>query len=293
MKKNTQKYYTHKISNIINVQKIATIHYQKLDKNYVSKTESHDFWEINYADKGSFCVSIDDESLNVNPGELVFIPPNKKHYLKSEKSEPNVFIISFICRSKSIELFTDKKYKVDDNYIYLLQNIMSEAEDTFLLPDFDPDLNRLILRDTSNLGGEQIIKNSLELLLVYMLRSANNNFLKQEFFISKIGSSYDLQDEIVNILNSKLYDTLNLDDICEELHYGKTFICTTFKKKTGMSIYKTYLKLKINEAKKLIRNKMTFSAIAEKLCFDSVSHFNETFKKFTNMTPGEYKSSIK
>lgn len=288
-----QKFYTHKFDNIINVQKIVTIHYQKLEKKYVSKTESHDFWEINYADKDRLKVIIENEVITLNQGELLFIPPNKEHYLESENREPNVFIISFICRSKIMELFSEKKYKVNDNYRYLLQNIMTEAEDTFNLPDFDPDLNRLELKETPNLGGEQIIKNSLELLLVYILRSATNKQLTQEFFISKIASSSDLHDEIVHILNSKIYDTLNLDDICSSLHYGKTYICTTFKRKTGMSIYKTYLKLKIDEAKKLIRKKLTFSAIAEKLCFDSVAHFNETFKKFTNMTPSEYKSSIK
>ena len=53
------------------------------------------------------------------------------------------------------------------------------------------------------------------------------------------------------------------------------------------------LKKETDEAKKLIRQKRSFSEIAERLCFDSLSHFNSVFKKYAGMTPGEYKDSIK
>ena len=103
----------------------------------------------------------------------------------------------------------------------------------------------------------------------------------------------NLEDEIIRILSDNIYGTISLNDICKKLNYGKTYICTEFRKKTGASIYKTYITLKINEAKKLIRQGLSFSAISQSLYFDSVAHFNETFKKITGMTPGEYKKSIK
>ena len=182
--------------------------------------------------------------------------------------------------------------KAGDIIPEVLSVVEKGGNETFRIPDFDPDLNKLELKDNPNLGGEQVIKNSLELLLIYLLRKANNKDSQQEFFISKISSSSDLQDEIVCILNEHIYNTITLEDLCDKLHYGKTYLCTFFKKKTGMSIYQTYLKLKIDEAKKLIRRNISFSAITNQLYFDSVSHFNFIFKKYTGMTPGEYKNSI-
>ncbi len=288
-----KKFYKHKISNLLNVQKIVTIHYQELEKNYVSKNEKHDFWEINYADKNDVILVKEEENVLIKQGEMIFIKPNQPHRIKCLEEDANVFIFSFECRSESMRFFHDKKYRVPDEYRYLLQSIMAEARETFLLPDFDPDLNKLVLRDNAHLGGEQVLKNQLELLLIYMLRSANNQNAQQEFFVSKISSSSDLQDEIVCFLSSKIYDTLSLEELCEKLHYGKTHLCSFFKQKTGNSIYRTYLKLKIDEAKKLIRRKLSFSDIANKLFFDSVAHFSYVFKKYTGMTPREYKSSIK
>lgn len=291
--KKAKQFFMHKIANLLNIGKIVTIHYQALNPFYVSKEERHDFWELIYADKEDVTVVKGGESVRLNQGEIIFIKPNQPHYVACGNKEPNIFIISFACRSASMNFFFDKKFPVPENHRYLLQNIMLEATDTFHIPDFDPDLNELKLKDRPNLGGEQVIKNSLELLLIYMLRSAESKQPAQEFFISKIDASSDLQDEIVKYLTSKIYARFVLDDLCDELHYSKTFLCTFFNKKTGLSIYQTYLKLKIDEAKKLIRRKNSFSVVANKLCFDSVSHFTRIFKKYVGMTPTEYKSSIK
>ena len=293
MKKLANKqFYMHKISNFLNVQKIVTIHYQKPEKNYASLEESHNFWELIYADKEEFFIHRGKEVILLKQGQIFFIEPNVSHFVECKGKEANLFIVSFECRSESINFFAGKEYSVPQEMKYLLQNIMSEALETFHIPDFDPDLNKLELKDNPNLGGEQVIKNSLELLLIYLLRKANNKEHQQEFFISKITSSSDLQDEIVCILNEHIYSNITLDTLCNKLHYGKTYLCTFFKKKTGMSIYQTYLKLKIDEAKKLIRRNVPFSMITNQLYFDSVSHFNYIFKKYTGMTPGEYKNSI-
>lgn len=290
---NEKKFYMHKISNLLNVQKIVTIHYQALEKNYIFPEESHDFWEINYADKEDVRVGINGAYIQLKQGEMLFIKPNSRHFVESGNKEPNLFIISFACRSESMSFFGDKKYAVPENYRYLLQNIMSEAENTFQLPDFDPHLTELKLKENPNLGGEQIIKNSLESLLIYMLRTAQNRESSQEFFVSKIADSSELEDEIVRILRSKVYGKFTLADLSAELHYGTTRLCTFFKEKTGKSIYQTYLKLKIDEAKKLIRKNKAFAEIADLLCFDSISTFAFVFKKHVGMTPSEYRNSIK
>ena len=288
-----KKFYTHKIANLLNIQKIVTIHYQSLERNYSFPEEKHDFWEINYADKEDVWVGVGEERFHLKQGEMLFIKPNHPHFVESGENEPNLFIVSFVCNSPSMQFFSDKKISVPENFRYLLQNVMSEAKETFNLPDFDPNLSGLILKENPNLGGEQIIKNALETLFIYLLRHLQNKNQTQEFFVSKIADSTELQDEIVRILSAKLYDKFRLEDLREELHYGTTQLCTFFRKKTGRTIYQTYLKLKIEEAKKLIRKKVSFAEISDRLCFDSVSTFTFVFKKQVGMTPNEYRNSIK
>lgn len=293
MENEKKTFYMHKISNLLNIVKIVTIHYQALEKNYSFPEETHDFWEINYADKGDVFVGIDGQKIRLKQGEILFIKPNQPHFVESGDKEPNLFIVSFLCRSPSMNFFCDKKYAVPEKYRYLLQNIMSEATETFNLPDFDPHLTELKLKENPNLGGEQVLKNALETLLIYLLRHAQNREPTEEFFVSKIADSTELQDEIVRILNAHIYGRFHLEDLRDELHYGTTQLCTFFRKKTGKTIYQTYLRLKIDEAKRLIRKNLSFMVIADMLCFDSISTFTFVFKKHVGMTPGEYRNSIK
>ena len=109
METQTKKFYMHKISNLLNVQRIVTIHYQALEKNYIFPEEKHDFWEINYADKEDVFIGIDGKKLQLKQGEILFIKPNQPHFVESGDKEPNLFIMSFSCRSESMNFFMDKK----------------------------------------------------------------------------------------------------------------------------------------------------------------------------------------
>ena len=65
MRAKPTKFYMHKISNLLNVQKIVTIHYQSLEKKYVFPEEKHDFWEINYADKENVFVGLGNKKVEL------------------------------------------------------------------------------------------------------------------------------------------------------------------------------------------------------------------------------------
>ena len=59
-------------------------------------------------------------------------------------------------------------------------------------------------------------------------------------------------------------------------------------------IIKYYNSLKIKEARKLIREgNYNIMQISDMLCFDNPQYFSKCFKAFTNMTPSEYRASIK
>lgn len=64
-------FYMHKIANLLNVQKIVTIHYQELERGYSSAEEMHDFWEIIYVDKQEISVVKDSAGSLLRQGEIV------------------------------------------------------------------------------------------------------------------------------------------------------------------------------------------------------------------------------
>lgn len=288
--KQIKKYLAHKVYEPISIKEIVTIHYQELSRNYASESEFHDFWEIIYSDTNRLDVVADERVFKLEQGEMIVVYPNSPHYVECNDGDANIFIISFVCKDKAMREFARTPVTVPNNYRYLLQNIMSEAADTFVIPDFNPNLQQLKLRSNPNFGGDHIIKNALETLLIYLLRDTVKP--TEIFFTSARENSSDLLDEIIDFLSSKIYDKFVIAELCDKMHYGKTYLCEFFKKNTGASIYSAYLKMKITEAKKLIRHGAAFSEISELLYFDTLSHFTSAFKKQVGMTPREYKKSI-
>lgn len=285
-----KKFYRYKITNLIDVRKIVTVHYQELGAGYRSEEERHDFWELIYADKRSVTLSENGIEREIAQGYAAFIKPNDPHFVICNE-DANIFIISFECRSESMAPFKDRTVEIPAERRILLQTLMTEATQTFRIPDFDPALNKLELLPAPSLGGEQIIKNTLELLLVYLLRNDSAGAARQ--FCSAFETPSDLHDAILNCLSKHVYGTFSLDELCSELHYGKTRLCTFFMKRTNKTIHQTYLEMKIAEAKRLIRKGLPFTEIADSLGFSSPSHFISVFKKQVGRTPNEYAKSVK
>ena len=78
-----------------------------------------------------------------------------------------------------------------------------------------------------------------------------------------------------------------------ELNYSRTYLSKIFKLHSGHTISEYITMLKIQEAKKLIRQeRYTFTEISDMLSFDNPHYFSTVFKRKTNMTPSEYKNSV-
>lgn len=284
-----ETFYRRKIPNLITVQKIVTLHYQQLTAGYRSHEEAHDFWEIIYADRHDVVAKVGGASMRLGQGEAAFIPPDVVHGV-SCPADANIFIVSFECKSRSMELFRGI-LPVPPSRRALLQAIMTEAYQTYDIPDFNPALRRLELLPDPTLGGQQAIKNMLELFLIFMLRREKEH--TERYFVSEFETSGDLEEAIVRYLSAHLYERFSLDGLSGELHYGKTRLCTFFKERTGTTVYRTYLAMKTDEAKVLIRKGLPLAEIADRLAFSSLSHFVSVFKKFAGRTPHEYAESIR
>lgn len=287
-----QKYYKYKIDNAVNVSKIVTIHYFELTKDFEYAPESHDFWEISYLDKGHIFCHSGDTTNELSQGDLVVCKPMLTHSLSTDKEIAcNLCVVSFECKSPALMQIMDGVYSLSPIEKKLMSKIFEEAGHTFFLPKLEPGLKKMRLKDNVPLGSLQIIKNSLEELLIRLLRrdiAKENN--------DKLLNSYDddLVNTIISYLEKNVSKTLSLNDIERFSGYKKTFLCTKFKEATGKSIFRFFNELKIEESKKIIRSNknISFSSISDALNFSEPAYFTSVFKKITGMTPKEYSLTI-
>lgn len=286
-----KKYYKHKIQNLLVISKIITIHYFEFDKNFVADTESHDFWELVYADKGDLICVCDGSETVLKEGEVIFHKPNVSHSHRADgKRAPNVFIISFECKNEAIRFFEDRKMALNKDLLRYIFTIIDESKKTFDLPFSDPDLKKMKLLSSPALGGQQLIKNLLEILLISLMRNEAESGGVDTVFLPQDRVDELIPDRIVAYMREHITEQLTVGDICRDIHYNRSYIFKQFKKSTGYTIMAYFTKLKVEKAKEMLReSEMSIGTISSSLSFDNPNYFSKTFKKYTGYTPSTYR----
>ena len=83
---------------------------------------------------------------------------------------------------------------------------------------------------------------------------------------------------------------ITLDETAEHVHLHPSYFSTLFKQSTGSS-FKEYLNMvRIEESKRLLANTdFSIIDIAIAAGFEDQSYFSKVFKKYTGITPKQYR----
>lgn len=281
---------------VINVEKIITIFYMELSKSFAYDGERHDFWEMVYIDKGEMICTADKNRFVLKSGEMTFHKPNEFHNLSGDNSvAPNVSIITFQCKSRAMRYFEGKIFKLDAEEKGLLSMLFSEGLSCYrLMDERNPLLQKLVKIEPSPYGSSQMTKNLLEVFLIRLCRHTDvlTKKMRQSVVIDGVDVPYQAK-EILAFLRCNIYNKINIQDIVRHTGKSESTVKALFGLYRGGGVMQYYNSLKIEEARKLIREgKYNISQISDMLHFDNPQYFSKCFKRFTNMTPREYKVSI-
>jgi AraC-like DNA-binding protein len=281
---------------IFNVEKIITIFYMELSKNFYYEGEKHDFWEMVYIDKGEMICTADEKRFVLKSGEMTFHKPNEFHNLSGDSNiAPNVSILTFECKSRAMKYFEGKIFRLSSEEKTLLSTLFSEGLSCYRLEDEkNPLLQKLKVIKPSPFGSSQMTKNLLEIFLIKLYRNTDvvTKEMRQNYIIDDIDVPYNIK-YILDYLKEHVYGKITLKRMAKDLDISESKLKQLFAKYQKGGIIHHYNTLKIKESRKLIREgNYNMSQISDMLQFDSPQHFSKAFKTIMNMTPSEYKCSI-
>ena len=280
-------YVKTKLQNVINVSQIVTIHYYEFDKNFVFNGESHNFWEIVFAERESLVCLADGREIILEEGEALFHKPNEHHVLKANgRKDPEVLVVSFECKSEAMRFFEEKKVRPDERCLRLFYSVFEEGERTFDIAESDPDRQKMELLSAPTLGGEQLIKNYLELFLINMMRSLTETDAGNPVFLEKSELQSRFVSSILRMMDENLSGALRVEDIAKQTNYSRAYVFREFKRATGKSIIAYYNERRVRRAAELLATtSISVREIAEQMGFDTPNYFSKTFKRILGVTP--------
>ncbi|MFV0414102.1 MAG: helix-turn-helix domain-containing protein [Oscillospiraceae bacterium] len=282
---------------VITIREIFSVHYFEYTSDYVFAGEQHDFWEFCYVDKGEIDLVAGDTSLVLQKPQIIFHRPGEFHSLKANGTvAPNLVVASFSCNDAIMQWFGGKILTLGDAGRSLLARMIDEAAGAFLSPLDDPELKQLERSINAPPGSEQMVKLCLESLLIELYRNGQQPAAQPQRPTSLIKekTQQDFIDNVVTYMESNMHKRLTLADICRDNLVGRSHLQKIFREKTGGGAMEYFGRLKIEAAKRMIREgKRNFTEVSAALGYNSIHYFSRHFKKVTGMTPSEYASSVK
>lgn len=287
-------YGIHSFNTEINISKVHTLHYLELDPSYSNDGETHDFWEMLYVISGSCTVVTTNNRFELSQEDLIFHKPNEFHSLYCNGNGYTiVFVTSFNCRSRIMRYFNEQCLSLPIELKSLLGKVITESRKVFNYSSMNGKDFTFTLKKDAPIGSEQLIRLYLEQFLILLLQKRLLNIHKMTEYLPKEQYDSNLVREIINNLEGLIYKDLNINELCKNLHYGRSYIYSIFKAATGAGINDYYNGLKIDEAKRLFRDTdLSVTEIADKLNYSNPQYFSRVFKKYAHMTPLVYKHSL-
>jgi AraC-like DNA-binding protein len=250
--------------------------YYDLPESYRDNYRSYEYYRICTILDGEKHVAINDENFNYNREEFIILPPESV---------------------VEMEIVKDTRALVFELSDKLIDDIVKKTQ-------FEPEIEAELYTGRIKLCREnsEIILRDIELIS----ETAKGNRKGKEFLIdlyvqemtykilniagANLALNHAKENPIaqsIDIMKKNIRENLSLHEIAHAVFMSPQLFSIKFKKLTGVSPNCYYTSLKLNEARKMLKES-SVTEVAFDLGYDNISHFIRLFSEKFGMTPKRY-----
>lgn len=283
------------ISDDIVICGFNSIDYFEFSKTFSHTPEKHDFWELVYVDNGTVLAITNGVACPLQQGQVIFHEPSEIHaHISDKKVANNMLVIAFTTNSPAMQFFRKKTFTLEKPTRTLLSLFLKEATASLGgMPTWQEKHTHLDFSHAP-FGATQLLQCYLTEFLIALIRGNNaKSAAICENTESRAMAQSSLSSLIADYMKQRIYSSLTSSDLCSHFMISKSHLSKLFKENMSASPMKYYAALKINEAKKLLREgRLSVGEIAISLGYPDIHNFSRAFKKSTGFSPTAYVKSI-
>lgn len=107
------------------------------------------------------------------------------------------------------------------------------------------------------------------------------------------GSFMNPVTEVKRLLNENLSKDISLDEIAEKVGLNASYLSSLFKQETGETFVQYRIRKRMERAKQLLSiPHYRITEVSFEVGYADHPHFTKTFKKYTGLTPSEYREML-
>lgn len=255
---------------------------------------THDFVELVCITGGCGIHTIDGHPNRTRRGDIFLIDLGVKHTYEALSPgftwincifRPQYLCDVFATHESALQLLSYIFYHnvtSDRDALCLTVNLREEGED--LSPIFE---NMLQEYDGKKPGYTDILEHYLKILLTKIAR----HIYTVESQYENYGEKNRIIEEVVRELNRTSPESLSAKQFADRYFMSQSAFSASFKKYTGSSFLEYVTRLRIQDAcELLLTTDATIYDVQCRVGYQDPKSFYRAFRRFTNMTPSEYKS---
>lgn len=235
------------------------------------KPHSHDsYLSVGAVDSGDIVMHCSGEDFTIGSGTIVIFNPNEMHSCNPIAGRSRTYSMMHLatdwCADIQREIFGT------DGYMHLKSGAVTDTElyeeynwvcDAFL--NDEPDAEEALIRFIA---------------VVF------------EKYCEKVPAE-DVSSMVLSEISAYIcehpFENISLEELAEKFRQNRFHLLRCFRKEYGLPPHAYQMNIRIDSAKRMLREGMSIADVAQTTGFTDQSHFHRIFKKYTSATPGEYR----
>ena len=233
----------------------------------------HEHYVIGLVEGGQRVLSCKNKEYTIEKGNMILFNPGDNH--ACTQSDSGRFDYRALNISEKVMLDFAEEVTGQRRLPAFCKNVIhdDEAACCFRL------LHEMVMQKIDNLEKE-------ERMLIFLSMLFQNYGQALEVRIAECREEIE---KACAYMEQHFAEHLSLEQICHAIGLSKSTLLRAFTKSKGITPYRYLETIRINEAKKLLRQGVSPADAAIRTGFTDQSHFTNYFSSFTGLAPGGYR----
>ncbi|WPX08375.1 AraC family transcriptional regulator [Anaerocellum danielii] len=257
------------------------------DNSWKMDYNVHDSYELIFVKKGNIDFWVENEKIELKAGDLLIIKPYTRHKFEVSSSSKAEFVVM------GFYLKPESRAKVDKlKEIYGFLKVLESVPNRFYFFHVHKKSSiffclESILREAKENKNSILLYIKCLELFIYITREIDNLEMIKNYDYSLIAK------HIKEYIDNNYMEDIKMGDIAKKFFISESSLSRIFKNHFGVLPKEYLLSKRIQKAKEYLSiSNLKISNIAMMCGFSSLQRFNDIFKKYTGLSPTQYRKLI-
>ncbi|GEO27862.1 hypothetical protein AAC03nite_36470 [Alicyclobacillus acidoterrestris] len=277
------------LTNRILTEDTVYVQYRKTAKApNIAQPHTHGGYEIYYFQHGEATYIIGDKVYALKPGDMLLFRGEIVHLVKPSERVPYLRSILNFREDVSDSLDTLLQEKLAKLFgasggqiIHWTEEERGQIEHLFF--SIAQEARR------REVGYQDMMHALWAVLVLRIMRKYEADVVRNRILYGN-GQREANIERTLHILNQKFRNRVSLEDVAEQVHLNKHYLCHCFKQVTGLTINQYVTKLRVDEGKRLLlHTNKPVVVIAEEVGAGTAAQFSRMFRQQVGVSPNAYR----